>query len=57
MTAEAQDSLQVDGAAVIDRLSRKLAQAELDKIVLELNIETLRSENKGLQEAILRDDT
>ena len=41
--------MQVDAQAIIDKLTQKLAQVEANNAVLEVQVETLQSENKALE--------
>ena len=47
--------MEINAQEVIDRLSRKLAKAEADKTVLEVQVETLQTENASLSAQIPRD--
>lgn len=44
--------MEINAQEVIDRLSRKLAKAEAEKIVMEVQIETLQEENANLSAQI-----
>lgn len=41
--------MEVDAQVVIDKLTQKLAQAEANGAILEVQVENLQSENKALQ--------
>lgn len=47
--------MEINAQEVIDRLSRKLAKAEAEKTVMEVQIETLQEENANLSAQIPRD--
>lgn len=47
--------MEINAQEVIDRLSRKLAKAEAEKTVMEVQIETLQVENANLSAQIPRD--
>lgn len=40
--------MEINAQDVIDRLSRKLAKAEAEKTVMEVQVETLQEENANL---------
>lgn len=47
--------MEINAQEVIDRLSRKLAKAEAEKTVMEVQIEVLQNENTNLSAQIPRD--
>ena len=47
--------MEINAQEVIDRLSAKLAKNEAEKVVLEVQVETLQTENANLSAQIPRD--
>lgn len=44
--------MEINAQEVIDRLSAKLAKSEAEKVVLEVQVETLQNENANLSAQI-----
>lgn len=47
--------MEINAQEVINRLSQKLAKLEAEKVVMEVQIETLQEENANLSAQIPRD--
>lgn len=47
--------MEINAQEVIDRLSAKLAKSEAEKVVLEVQVETLQNENANLSAQIPKD--
>lgn len=48
--------MEINAQEVIDRLSAKLAKSEAEKVVLEVQVETLQNENANLSAQIENHD-
>lgn len=48
--------MEINAQDVIDRLSTKLAKSEAEKVVLEVQVETLQNENANLSAQIENHD-